>query len=59
MLKELFKPILNEAQKKLDEEYEQNGLNNDILNAQIQINTIRNTLDIHDENEEVFERWVQ
>ena len=59
MLKELFKPVLKEAQETIDKEYEEKGLTDEVLDAQVELNKIRNSLDIHDETEEQFERWVQ
>lgn len=59
MLKELFKPVIKEAQELLNEEYEKKGLTNEILEAQVELNRIRNVLNIHDEIEEIFEGFVQ
>ena len=59
MLKELFKPVIVEAQKEINKEYSEKGLTNEILEAQVELNTIRNTLNIHDESEEIFGGFVQ
>lgn len=59
MLKELFKPILSEAQELITTEYNDKGLTNEILEAQVELNEIRNILNIHDETEEIFEEFVQ
>ena len=59
MLKELFKPVLKEAQELIKKEHEEKGLTNEVLEAQVELNKIRNVLDIHDEEDVVFEGFVQ
>lgn len=59
MIKGIFREPIKEAQELLNKEYEEKGLTNEILEAQVELNTIRHTLDIHDETEEIYEEYVQ
>ena len=59
MLKSKIKPILDEMQEIINEKYEKDGLSDEVLETQVQINSIRHILDIHDETEELYEEFVQ
>lgn len=59
MLKSKIKPILDEMQEIINEKYKNEGLSDEILVTQVQINSIRKVLDIPDENEKTYEEFVQ
>lgn len=59
MLKELFKPVLTEAQKAINDEHAEKGLTDKVLEAQVELNKIRHALDIHDKDDELYEEFVQ
>lgn len=59
MLKNIFKQPIREAQQLITKKYDEKGLTNEILEAQVELNQIRHALDIHDEDETVFEEYVQ
>ena len=59
MIKNIFREPIQEAQELINKKYEEQGLTNEILEAQVELNQIRHALDIHDENEELFEEYVQ
>lgn len=59
MLKNIFKQPIREAQELINKKYDEKGLTNEILEAQVELNQIRHALDIHDEDETVFEEYVQ
>ena len=59
MIKNIFKEPIREAQALLNKEYAEKGFTNEILESQVELYTIRHTLDIHDENEEIYEEYVQ
>ena len=59
MIKDLFRIPIRNAQDKINKEYERKGLTNEILEAQVELNQIRNILNIHDETEEIYEEYVQ
>lgn len=59
MIKNIFKEPIKEAQKLINAKYNEKGLTNEILEAQVELNKIRHALDIHDESEELFEDYVQ
>ena len=50
---------LRNRQRKLNKEYAENGLNDEILNEQIKINSERNEHNIVDEEEIVYDGFVQ
>lgn len=50
---------LKREQEKLNKEYEKNGLTDEVLEKQIEINKKRNELDIPDETEFVNGEFVQ
>lgn len=50
---------IRKAQETINKEYAEKGLTNEVLEAQVELNQIRNILDIHDETEEIFEQYVQ
>ena len=56
-----FKKIieLRNKQKVIDKEYAKNGLTDEVLDAQVELNTSRHELDIPDENNFVYEKYVQ
>ena len=51
--------ILNKAQKFIDNKYEEYGATDTVVGAQVKLNTIRNKLNIPDEEELVYEEFVQ
>lgn len=58
---EKFKLILEikNRQKRLNQKYEQEGLTDEILDKQIELNKLRNKYDITDETEKIYEDFVQ
>ena len=50
---------LAEMQKEIDTEYEKNGLTDEVLEKQVEMNTLRNKLDIPDANNIVYDKYVQ
>ena len=50
---------LQSRQKQINNMFEEEGLTDEILKEQIELNKRRNELDIHDPNHEVNERFVQ
>lgn len=59
MLKNIFQQPIKEAQELINKEYNEKGLTNEVLEAQVELNTIRHALDVHDETEEIYEGYVQ
>lgn len=59
MLKNIFKEPIREAQELINKKYEEQGPTNEIVEAQVELNKIRNALDIHDETETIYEEFVQ
>ena len=59
MLSKLIEPILDEVQKKINEAYAEDGLNDEILELQVRVNSIRNTIDAPDTTEQIYEEYVQ
>lgn len=54
-----LKKRLESEQKLVDQLYEREGLTQEVLNRQIEINKMRNEYDIHDKTETVHEDYVQ
>lgn len=50
---------LQSRQKQINSMFEEEGLTDEILKEQIELNKRRNELDIHDPNHEANERFVQ
>lgn len=50
---------LQSKQKQVNEMFEEEGLTDEILKEQLEINRKRNELDIHDPNETVYDDFVQ
>ena len=50
---------LNKRQKEVNKKYKEEGLTNNVLDAQIAINKKRNELDIPDPNNKIYKKWVQ
>lgn len=50
---------LNKKQEEINCEYNKNGFNNDILEKQVEINSIRHLFDIPDNNEKIYKKYVQ
>lgn len=59
MLKDIFREPIKEAQELIKQKYDKEELTNEVLDAQVALNKIRNALDIPDENEMVYEEYVQ
>lgn len=67
MLKEFTEKIhknnisreLNKKQKEVDCLYSENGLTDEVLEKQIEINRVRNREDISDKNKRIYEEFVQ
>jgi len=59
MLKELLNPVLDEVQKTIDELHEKDGLTDEVLELQVQVNNIRHCIDSPDTHEMVHEEYVQ
>ena len=59
-IKRYLKKIgLKNRQKRINKKYEKEGLTNEILQEQLEINKLRNELNIPDDNEKVSEDFVQ
>ena len=59
-IKRYLKKIgLKNRQKRINKKYEKEGLTDEILNEQLEINKLRNELNIPDDNEKVYEDFVQ
>lgn len=59
-IKRYLKKIgLKNRQKRINKKYEKEGLTNEILQEQVEINRLRNELNIPDDNEKVYEDFVQ
>jgi len=50
---------LNKVQEKINKEYEENGLTNDVLDKQVAMNTIRSLLNLPDDKEKIYKEFVQ
>ena len=50
---------LQELQEKVDKIYEEEGLTDDVLDFQLQINALRNEHNIPDNNEKIYKEFVQ
>ena len=48
-----------QKQKRLNEMFEEEGLTDEILMKQVELNKKRNESDVHDPNEEVHQEYVQ
>ena len=46
-------------QRAINKEYEKNGLTDEVLDAQIELNKLRNEHDIADEKQYVHKKYVQ
>ena len=55
----LKKINLKNRQREIDKLYEVEGLSDRVLDLQVALNQERNALDISDDNDRVFERFVQ
>lgn len=58
-IKILKKRSLNNKQKKVNRLYAKDGLTDEVLEKQVQINQQRHKYNITDENEKVYEDFVQ
>jgi len=55
-----FKKIqLKNKQRAIDKQYEREGLTDEVLDAQVELNMLRNELDIPDSENFVYENFVQ
>lgn len=50
---------LAERQKEIDALYEKEGLTDEVLEAQVKLNQLRNELNIEDERNRIYENFVQ
>ena len=50
---------LKNKQRSLDKRFEEEGLTDEILEEQIEVNKVRNEFNIPDEKEFIYENWVQ
>ena len=50
---------LKNKQRVVDKQFENEGLTDDVLAKQVEINSMRHELDIHDSNNVVYEDYVQ
>lgn len=58
--KKFLKKIqLKNQQRSIDKQYAQEGLTDEVLEKQIELNTLRHDLDIPDSNNFVYEKYVQ
>lgn len=59
-LKKFFKKIsLNNKQKYINKLYQEDGLTDEVLNLQVQINQERNEYNITDDSEKIYMDFVQ
>ena len=59
-IKKFFKKIsLKNKQKHVNKLYEMDGLTDEVLNLQVQINQERNEYNITDEDEKIYKDFVQ
>lgn len=55
-----FKTIqLKNKQRAIDKQYERDGLTDEVLDAQVELNMLRHELDIADSKNQVHEKFVQ
>ena len=57
--KKIVNNELNKIQKQINEDYEKNGLTDDVLDKQVAMNTIRNLLNLPDDNEKIYKEFTQ
>ena len=50
---------LKNKQRVIDKQYAKEGLSDEVLDAQIELNQLKNDLDIPDESNFIFENFVQ
>lgn len=50
---------LTEMQKKLDKIYNEQGLTDEVLDLQLEVNALRHEHDIPDETKKVYKEYVQ
>lgn len=55
----LHKIQIKNRQRVINKQYEKEGLSDDVLEKQIEINCLRHELDIPDESKFIFEDFVQ
>ena len=55
----LKKIQLKNRQRAIDNQYEKEGLTDEVLEKQVELNTLRHELDIPDETEAVYKNFVQ
>ena len=54
-----LKVQLNNMQRAVNKEFEENGLTDEVLEKQLQINSLRNKYDFVDETEKIYEEFTQ
>ena len=59
MKNKIANKILNTTQKIIDRKYRKEGATKKVINAQVMLNEFRNKHDIPDENEIIYEDFVQ
>ena len=57
--KDKLEKELIERQKKIDEQYKNEGLTEDVLNKQVALNQLRNELNISDSTKRIYKNFVQ
>lgn len=58
--KKFFHKIqINNRQHYVDKLYEKEGLSEEVLNKQVEVNSLRHEYDISDESKRVYDRFVQ
>lgn len=50
---------LQDKQKIINEKYEKEGLTDEVLDLQVELNTKRHKLNISDETKRIYDRFVQ
>ena len=59
-IKKFFKRLkLRNKQRKINAKYESEGLSDEVLQLQVMLNTERYELDIEDETERIYGKYVQ
>lgn len=59
MKNKIVKHILNTSQKLINRKYRKDGATNNVIKAQVMLNEFRNKHDLPDENEIIYEDFVQ
>ena len=53
------KIILDYQQQKINKQYSKEGLTDDVLKKQVEVNTLRNKYNISDDSKKIYKNFVQ